>query len=58
MGAVSCRRIWSPPRASLRDVYAEFPALAARLEFDPTAIPYVDYERLVVSWLLEANPHG
>ncbi len=34
----------------------DLPALAAALEFDPEALPYVDYERLVVSWLLEANP--
>ena len=37
---------------------AVLPVLAAELEFDPMAIPYVDYERLVVSWLLEANLRG
>ena len=33
---------------------ANLPALAAHLEFDPERIPYVDYERVVASWLLEA----
>lgn len=35
---------------------AELPALAAELEFDPADIPYVDFERIVVGWLLQANP--
>ena len=30
---------------------ADLPALADNLEFDPAAIPYVDYERIVVGWL-------
>ena len=38
-------------------VYTEFlgdlPALAAELEFDPEAIPYVDFERIVATWLIE-----
>lgn len=34
----------------------DLPALAGELEFDPEAIPYVDYERIVVGWLLQANP--
>jgi hypothetical protein len=34
----------------------DLPALAAALEFDPATIPYVDYERIVVGWLLQANP--
>lgn len=34
---------------------ADLPAIAARLEFDPAAIPYVDYERIVVGWLVEAT---
>jgi hypothetical protein len=33
---------------------ADLPALAAELEFDPAAIPYVDFERIVVSWLVTA----
>ncbi len=33
----------------------ELPALAAALEFDPGRIPYVDYERLVAEWLLQAS---
>jgi hypothetical protein len=41
-----------------RAFQAVLPVLAAELEFDQEAIPYVDYERLVVGWLLEANPQG
>ena len=37
---------------------ADLPAMAAELQFDPAAIPYVDYERIVVGWLLQANPPG
>lgn len=33
---------------------ADLPALAAELEFDPDAIPYVDFERIVAGWLVEA----
>jgi hypothetical protein len=33
---------------------SSLPALAAELEFDIESIPYVDYERIVVSWLVEA----
>ena len=32
----------------------DIPALAAELEFDPDNIPYVDFERIVVSWLIKA----
>lgn len=32
----------------------DLPALAAELEFDPADIPYVDFERIVVSWLITA----
>ncbi len=35
---------------------AELPAVATALEFDPDQIPYVDYERIVVEWLLQAAP--
>lgn len=33
---------------------ADLPALAATLDFDPDHIPYVDFERIVVTWLLDA----
>jgi hypothetical protein len=33
---------------------ADLPAIAAGLEFNPDAVPYVDFEGMVVSWLLEA----
>lgn len=33
---------------------ADLPALAMALEFDPDRIPYVDYERIVATWLVEA----
>jgi hypothetical protein len=33
----------------------DLPALAAQLEFDPADIPYVDFERIVVGWLVQAN---
>lgn len=33
---------------------ADLPALAAALDFDVDQIPYVDFERIVVTWLLEA----
>ena len=36
--------------------FAELPALAAALEFQPDRIPYVDYERIVAEWLLQAGP--
>jgi hypothetical protein len=35
---------------------ADLPNLAADLEFDPRTIPYVDFERMVVGWLLTAEP--
>ncbi len=35
---------------------AELPALALELEFEADHIPYVDYERIVVEWLLQATP--
>jgi hypothetical protein len=36
----------------------DLPALAAELEFDPARIPYVDFERIVVSWLVGAPVPG
>lgn len=35
---------------------ADLPTLAADLEFDPATVPYVDFERMVVGWLLTAEP--
>lgn len=53
---VSRRRLPSAER--LARVHADFqadrPALAAELEFDPDQIPYVDFERIVTAWLLQA----
>lgn len=36
-----------------RSFLADLPALAEELDFDPESIPYVDYERIVVGWLLQ-----
>jgi hypothetical protein len=37
-----------------RSFLAAFPAICEELEFDPDTIPYVDFERIVVTWLLQA----
>ena len=37
------------------DFMADLPALAASLAFEPAEIPYVDFERIVVEWLLGAT---
>lgn len=43
--------------ARLHEMFlADLPALATALEFNPIRIPYVDYERIVVEWLLQAAP--
>lgn len=57
---VSRRTLPSADRVArlYRSFLADLPALAAQLEFDPERIPYVDYERLVVGWLLEADSPG
>ena len=34
---------------------ADLPALAVSLAFEPDAIPYVDFERVVAEWLLQAG---
>ena len=34
----------------------DLPELAAKLEFDVASMPYVDFERIVVSWLVSAPP--
>jgi hypothetical protein len=53
---VSRRELPSADR--VRRVYeaflADLPDLAAALEFHPDDIPYVDYERIVARWLVEA----
>jgi hypothetical protein len=33
---------------------ADLPAICRELEFDESAIPYVDFERILVNWLLQA----
>lgn len=55
---VSRRVLPSPDRVAglYRAFAADLPALARVLEFDPAKIPYVDYERIVVEWLLQASP--
>ncbi len=53
---VSRRELPSADRVRrIHDAFlADLPEMAAALEFDPNTIPYVDYERIVASWLLEA----
>ena len=55
---VSRRVLPSPDRvARLYEAFsADLPALATALEFDLGRMPYVDYERIVVEWLLSAAP--
>ena len=36
-----------------QDFQAALPQIARQLEFDPAAIPYVDFERIVTRWLIE-----
>ena len=33
----------------------DFPAICRNLEFNQQTVPYVDFERIVVNWLLEAS---
>jgi len=51
------RRHFAPNRVArlFNRFWADSPNLAADLEFDPDAVPYVDFERIVVSWLLKAQ---
>ncbi len=53
---VSRRKL--PSGAVVRGLHQRFledlPALAAELDFEPDAIPYVDFERIVASWLVQA----
>ena len=55
---VSRRELPSADRVSglYQTFQAELPTLAANLEFEPAKIPYVDFERIVVGWLLAAAP--
>ncbi len=34
----------------------QLPLIAERLEFEVVNIPYIDYEKIVVGWLLESEP--
>lgn len=55
---VSRRQLPSANR--ILNIYGNFmgdlPELAAKLEFDVASMPYVDFERIVVSWLVSAPP--
>jgi hypothetical protein len=55
---VSRRRL--PSSAICLRLYCRFlrelPAICAELAFEPQTIPYVDFEHIVVNWLLEAEP--
>lgn len=55
---VSRRQLPSADRVArlFQTFTADLPALAADLEFDPANIPYVDFERMIVGWLLTAGP--
>jgi hypothetical protein len=65
--AITCTRDWLasasrrnlPSARLIRRAYADFlfekPAIAERLGFEANSIPYVDYERMVTAWLLEAG---
>jgi hypothetical protein len=39
----------------LKDFLKQLPAIAKNLDFDLHAIPYVDYEKIVVAWLNPVN---
>ncbi|MGA9581009.1 MAG: hypothetical protein WBR13_03440 [Allosphingosinicella sp.] len=53
---VSRRKLPSGPRVAqtYERFLADLPALAAELGFDAADIPYVDFERIVVGWLIQA----
>jgi hypothetical protein len=55
---VSRRTLPSADRvAKLHQAFlTDLPELAAKLEFDPETVPFVDFERIVVGWLLNAPP--
>ncbi len=64
---IGCVRDWLaqssqrslPSAKRLCEVYAKFlaqlPEIASQLGFDHGAIPYVDFERIVTTWLAEAD---
>lgn len=66
--AIACVRNWLanvsrrrlPGAKLIQAAYADFlgkkPAIAAGLGFDLDSIPHVDYEAMVTTWLLEAEP--
>lgn len=39
-----------------RRFIGDLPRLAAELEHDPASIPYVDFEKMIIGWLLNAVP--
>jgi hypothetical protein len=41
-------------RGAYQSFLADLPGIAATLEFDPDRIPYIDFERIVARWLVEA----
>ncbi|MEA3032636.1 MAG: hypothetical protein QOH86_652 [Sphingomonadales bacterium] len=47
-----------PSAARIQRIFGAFtanlPEVAAELEFDPARLPYVDFERIVGQWLVEA----
>ena len=51
-----------PSSARVIELYeafsADLPALAASLAFEPATIPYFDFERITVEWLLGAAAHA
>lgn len=57
---VNVSRRHLPSATRIKRLYQSFlddlPALAAELEFDPQRIPYVDFERIVGAWLVQARP--
>jgi len=55
---VSGRKLPSGPKVTrlYLQFQRELPALAAALEFDPDRIPHVDFERILVEWILAATP--
>ena len=50
---VSRRKLDSAERIAqlLQSFIADLPEIAAKFEFDPGHIPYVDFERIVIGWL-------
>jgi hypothetical protein len=65
--AITCARDWLanvsrrnlPGGKFIQEAYAKFlsrkPLIARGMGFEPDAVPYMDYERMVTLWLLEAG---